>query len=44
MWDPTIYRRFGAERSRPFFDLTARVDCDRPRASSISAAAPVSSP
>jgi trans-aconitate 2-methyltransferase len=32
MWDPAVYRRFGAERSRPFFDLTGRVGADRPRA------------
>ena len=32
MWDPAVYRRFGAERSRPFFDLTGRIDTDRPRA------------
>jgi trans-aconitate 2-methyltransferase len=31
MWDPAVYRRFGAERSRPFFDLTARIDASRPR-------------
>jgi trans-aconitate 2-methyltransferase len=32
MWDPQVYRRFGTERSRPFFDLVARVDADEPRA------------
>ncbi|WP_433791140.1 methyltransferase domain-containing protein [Actinoplanes sp. CA-252034] len=32
MWDPAVYRRFGAERSRPFFDLVARIGADRPRA------------
>ena len=32
MWDPAVYRRYGAERSRPFFDLVARVDAERPRA------------
>jgi trans-aconitate 2-methyltransferase len=32
MWDPTIYRRFGNERSRPYFDLVARVGAERPRA------------
>jgi len=26
MWDPGQYRRFGDERSRPFFDLVGRVD------------------
>src|SRR4051812_1838018 len=31
MWDPTVYRRFGAERSRPFVDLIARVGASRPR-------------
>ena len=32
MWDPTLYRRFGSERSRPFFDLIARVGAQTPRA------------
>jgi trans-aconitate 2-methyltransferase len=32
MWDPAVYHRFGNERSRPFFDLLARVDADEPRA------------
>lgn len=32
MWDPATYLRFGDERSRPFFDLVARVGADRPRA------------
>jgi trans-aconitate 2-methyltransferase len=32
MWDPAVYRRFGAERSRPFADLVARVGAERPRA------------
>ncbi|GAB1693119.1 trans-aconitate 2-methyltransferase [Krasilnikovia sp. M28-CT-15] len=32
MWDPTVYRRFGAERSRPFADLLARVGAEKPRA------------
>ncbi|WP_436527750.1 methyltransferase domain-containing protein [Actinoplanes sp. HUAS TT8] len=32
MWDPTVYRRFGNERSRPFFDLTARIGATAPRA------------
>jgi trans-aconitate 2-methyltransferase len=31
-WDPTVYRRFGTERSRPFFDLVAQIDADKPRA------------
>jgi trans-aconitate 2-methyltransferase len=30
MWDPGEYRRFGDERSRPFFDLLARVGADAP--------------
>jgi trans-aconitate 2-methyltransferase len=32
MWDPTVYRRFGAERSRPFFDLVDRIGATAPRA------------
>ncbi|WP_229072552.1 methyltransferase domain-containing protein [Actinoplanes sp. DH11] len=32
MWDPAVYRRFDAERSRPFFDLTERIAAERPRA------------
>lgn len=32
MWDPAVYRRFGGERSRPFFDLVARVGARAPRA------------
>ena len=32
MWDPTIYQRYGDERSRPFFDLVARVRAEKPRA------------
>jgi trans-aconitate 2-methyltransferase len=30
MWDPQQYRRFGDERSRPFFDLLARVGAEQP--------------
>jgi trans-aconitate 2-methyltransferase len=30
MWDTTQYLRFGGERARPFFDLTARVGADQP--------------
>jgi trans-aconitate 2-methyltransferase len=30
MWDPEIYGRYADERSRPFFDLTARVAATRP--------------
>jgi trans-aconitate 2-methyltransferase len=32
MWDPAVYHRFGTERSRPFFDLVARVGAEHPRA------------
>ena len=32
MWDPAVYRRFGAERARPFHDLVARIGAERPRA------------
>ncbi|GLI03754.1 trans-aconitate 2-methyltransferase [Phytohabitans aurantiacus] len=32
MWDPSTYLRFGDERSRPFFDLVARIPTERPRA------------
>jgi trans-aconitate methyltransferase len=32
MWDPTVYHRFGTERSRPFHDLVARIGAVRPRA------------
>lgn len=31
MWDTSQYMRFGDERSRPFFDLLARVGADDPR-------------
>ena len=31
MWDPDVYRRFGDERSRPFFDLVGRVAAANPR-------------
>ncbi|MBE1488851.1 methyltransferase domain-containing protein [Plantactinospora soyae] len=31
MWDPATYLRYGDERSRPFYDLTARVGAERPR-------------
>ncbi len=30
-WDPDQYGRYNAERSRPFFDLLARVGADAPR-------------
>jgi trans-aconitate 2-methyltransferase len=30
MWDAAQYRRFGGERSRPFFDLLARVGAEKP--------------
>ncbi|GAA1592376.1 methyltransferase domain-containing protein [Actinoplanes couchii] len=32
MWDPAVYGRFGAERSRPFFDLVTRIGAENPRA------------
>lgn len=32
MWDPATYLRYRDERSRPFFDLTARVAAGAPRA------------
>ena len=32
MWDPAVYHRYGAERSRPFSELTARIHAERPRA------------
>ncbi|HZZ80961.1 MAG TPA: methyltransferase domain-containing protein [Gemmataceae bacterium] len=30
MWDPTQYLKYSDERSRPFFDLLARVRCNNP--------------
>jgi trans-aconitate 2-methyltransferase len=30
MWDPAQYLRFGDERSRPFFELTARIQAEAP--------------
>jgi trans-aconitate 2-methyltransferase len=30
-WDPGQYSRFAAERDRPFFDLTSRIDAVAPR-------------
>jgi len=30
-WDPDVYLRFADERSRPFFDLTARIGAEQPR-------------
>jgi trans-aconitate 2-methyltransferase len=30
MWDPAQYARFGDERSRPFFDLTAQIRAEDP--------------
>lgn len=30
-WDPAQYGRFADERSRPFLDLLARIDCAAPR-------------
>jgi trans-aconitate 2-methyltransferase len=32
MWDPSVYARYGAERSRPFADLVGRIAVDHPRA------------
>ncbi|WP_211301502.1 trans-aconitate 2-methyltransferase [Murinocardiopsis flavida] len=29
-WDPQLYARFDTDRSRPFFDLTARIRADAP--------------
>src|SRR5688500_9922626 len=31
MWDPAVYRRYGDERSRPFFELVGRVAAAEPR-------------
>ncbi|HWM06204.1 MAG TPA: trans-aconitate 2-methyltransferase [Actinophytocola sp.] len=31
MWDPTAYLAFADHRSRPFFDLTARIGSEAPR-------------
>lgn len=31
IWDPDRYLRYADERSRPFFDLVARINADRPR-------------
>jgi trans-aconitate 2-methyltransferase len=31
MWDPQVYKRFGAERARPFFDLVGQVGAEQPR-------------
>ena len=30
MWDPALYRQFGAERSRPFYELVGRVGATDP--------------
>lgn len=30
VWDPQQYARYGDERSRPFFELTARIQADQP--------------
>ena len=32
MWDPSVYQRYGDERSRPFFDLVAQIRAEKPRA------------
>ena len=31
MWNPDLYRKFGAERDRPFFDLLSQVHAEDPR-------------
>ena len=31
MWDPAQYLRFASERSRPFFELLARVGAEAPK-------------
>jgi trans-aconitate 2-methyltransferase len=31
MWDPAIYRKFGEQRARPFFELVGRIEADAPR-------------
>jgi trans-aconitate 2-methyltransferase len=30
-WDPQQYRRYGGERSRPFYDLTSQIEVSDPR-------------
>ncbi|HXL17591.1 MAG TPA: methyltransferase domain-containing protein, partial [Streptosporangiaceae bacterium] len=30
MWDPGRYRQFGAERSRPFYELISRIGAAEP--------------
>ena len=30
MWDPALYRQFGAERSRPFYELLGRIGATDP--------------
>jgi trans-aconitate 2-methyltransferase len=30
-WDPRQYRRYGGERSRPFFDLTSQIEATDPK-------------
>jgi trans-aconitate 2-methyltransferase len=30
-WDPQQYRRYGGERSRPFYDLTSQIEATDPR-------------
>jgi trans-aconitate 2-methyltransferase len=30
-WDPVQYGRYAGERSRPFFELVARIDCPEPQ-------------
>src|SRR5690606_23562903 len=31
IWDPKLYARYAAERTRPFHDLVARIHADDPR-------------
>ncbi|MFI6391396.1 trans-aconitate 2-methyltransferase [Nonomuraea sp. NPDC050547] len=31
IWDPSTYERYADERSRPFFELTARIQADAPQ-------------
>jgi trans-aconitate 2-methyltransferase len=31
MWDPATYRKFGEQRSRPFFELVGRIGAEAPR-------------
>ena len=31
VWDPVRYLQYADQRSRPFFELVARIDADSPR-------------